>query len=83
MQLCHVGLCCLKCIVLLSCEQLNLCLLLFFAALLQCYMGSSENFSPGFGQFLSLPELASTSTVPFIFHFLKMFLTVKIGSLKH
>ena len=33
--------------------------------------------------FFSLPELALTSTVPFVFHFLIMFLTVGIGSLKH
>ena len=33
--------------------------------------------------FIGLPDLALTSTVPFIFHFLRMFLTVEMGSLKH
>ena len=32
---------------------------------------------------LGLPDHAMTSTIPFIFHFLIMFLTVEIGSLKH
>ena len=34
-ELCHVNLCCLKYVALLSREQLDLSLLLFFAALLQ------------------------------------------------
>ena len=46
-QHCHVGLCCLKYILWLSCEQLDLCLLLFFAALLQWCVGSSENLASG------------------------------------
>ena len=33
--------------------------------------------------FLSLPDLAWISTVPFIFHFIILFLTVEIGSFKH
>ena len=31
-QLCHVDLCCLKYVALLSCEQLDLCLVLFFGS---------------------------------------------------
>ena len=77
---CRKGLCCFKYIVLLSCEQLDLCLLLFFTALLQWCVGSSEHFSPDIGHSIwhlfGLPDLALTSTVPFIFHFLKIFLTV-------
>ena len=41
-QLCHVGLCSLKYVVLLSCKQLELCLQLFFAALLQWCVGFSH-----------------------------------------
>ena len=51
-QLCHVGICCLKYVVLLSCEQLDLPLLiLFFAALLQWFVGSSEHFIPSLKPF--------------------------------
>ena len=46
-QHCHLGLYCLKYVVLLSCEQLDLCLLLFFEAVLHWCVGSSEHFSPG------------------------------------
>ena len=57
------------------------------AALLQWCVGSSEYFSPGLGPFhlklvLGLADLALSSTVQFIFHFLIMFQTVEMGSLK-
>ena len=48
-------------------------------------VGSSEYLSPGLWPFYlnisGLPDLALTSTIQFIFHFLIMFLTVEIGSL--
>ena len=74
-QLCHVGLCCLKYDVLLSCEhQTCIC----YSSLQHfCWcVGSSENFSKGLGIFFGLPDLASTLTVPMMFRFLIMFLTV-------
>ena len=76
-QLCHVGLyCVIHYIVVLW--QLDLCLLIFFAALLQWCVGSPEHISSGLRPFF-LKSFLVFQTVPFIFHFL-MFLIVEMGS---
>ena len=71
----YIGLCYLKYVVLFSFELLDLCLLLFFAALLHwCVV--SEYLWPGLGKF-SLNLFFVFQTFTFSFHFLMMFLTVK------
>ena len=62
-QHCHVGICCLKYAVFLSFEQVDLCLLLFFAALLQWCVGSSVHFSSGLGP-LCLKSFLVFQTLP-------------------